>query len=56
MKTTYPIELKFTGLIEWVNKNLNNNSQSILIFIKILKYLNLRYMGVFYGLEGIHIN
>ena len=31
-KTTYPIELKFTGLIERVNEDLYTNFQGILNF------------------------
>ena len=34
IKTTYPIELKLTGLIEWVNEDLYTNFQSILNFYK----------------------
>ena len=36
IKTTYPIELKLTGLIERVNKDLYTNFQSILNFHKNL--------------------
>ena len=32
MKTTYPIELKLTGFIEWVSEDLYTIFQSILNF------------------------
>ena len=37
-KTSYPIELKLTGLIQWVNDDLYTNFQSIVNFAKIFKY------------------
>ena len=36
IKTSYPFELKLTGLIEWVNEDLYTNFQSILNFYKNL--------------------
>ena len=52
MKTTYPIELKLTGPIEWVNDDLYTNFQSILKIYKNPIIFNFKA----YCLVSIHIN
>ena len=51
IKTTYLIEMKLTGLIEWVNEDLYTNFQSILNFHKNLIIFNFKvYRGLLWPL------
>ena len=50
IETTYPIELKFTGLIEQVNKDLFTNFQSIQNFHKNFTIFKLKiYKGLLWS-------
>ena len=50
MRTTYPIELKLKGLIEWIHKGLYTDFQSILNFYKIFGTFSFKvYRGLLWS-------